>query len=162
MRAVHLSIGVVESLIALVNKAKPFLHLFVRPPHPILHLPLSEGVITTMALLRWKLTFLTLLFCDQNLPKLPKPIHSKLVKVRFIVSQHQPLPQDWHWLNNSKKILSKSVTLATRPTSTPHMHKCPLLCVPNTQKPTFACPSPNTTYTKWQSMHIPTPTPHKH
>ncbi len=33
------------------------------------------------------------------------------------------------------------------PTPTPHIHKCPLLCVPNTQKPTFAYPNPNTTHT---------------
>ncbi len=42
------------------------------------------------------------------------------------------------------------------------IHKCPLLCVPNTQKPIFACPSPNTTHTQWQTMLIPTPTPHIH
>ncbi len=29
----------------------------------------------------------------------------------------------------------------------------------NTQKPTFACPNPNTTHTQWQTMHIPTSTP---
>ena len=52
--------------------------------HIILHLPPSEGVITTLALLRWMHTFLTLPFCDQNPPKLPKPILSKSVKVRFI------------------------------------------------------------------------------
>ncbi len=41
------------------------------------------------------------------------------------------------------------------PTSTPHRHKCPLLCVPNTQKPTFAYPNPNTTHTQWQKWRDP-------
>jgi len=47
--------------------------------------------------------------CDQNLPKLPKP---SATQVRFIFSQYQPIQA------KPKQILSKSVTLATRPTST--------------------------------------------
>ncbi len=40
--------------------------------------------------------------------------------------------------------------------------KCDVICVEFTQYPTFACPNPNTTHPQWQTMLIPTPTPHIH
>ena len=78
----------------------------------------SEGVITKLALLRWILTFLTLLFVIRtyqsyqnqqqhrwdSLSPNTNPCHNT-----NIVSTIQAKP---------KQILSKSVTLATRPTST--------------------------------------------
>jgi hypothetical protein len=61
---------------------------------------------------------LNITLCDQNLPKLPKPTATQ---VRFISPNTNPC----HNTNivstiqaKPKQILSKSVTLATRPTST--------------------------------------------
>jgi len=88
------------------------------PQHTILHLPPSEGVLTTLALLRWILTFLTLLFVIRtyqsyqnqqqhrwdSLSPNTNPCHNTNIN-----STIQAKP---------KQILSKSVILSTRPTST--------------------------------------------